>query len=131
MGACAPLREPGPLYKATIAWMWILLVPLVLAQAPADRLLLMTDALAQWFLLRTEQGGDALEEIHGLLAESDPETAFAGWIAERRRDQSLRNDDVTLAVIDVMEADAERREDFGKYLAAVPKAAPPENDRLD
>ena len=29
------------------------------------------------------------------------------------------------------EANAGRREDFEKYLAAVPDAAPPENDRLD
>ncbi len=29
------------------------------------------------------------------------------------------------------EAAAGRREDFEKYLAAVPDAAPPENDRLD
>jgi hypothetical protein len=29
------------------------------------------------------------------------------------------------------EADAGRREDFEKYLAAVPNVAPPENDRLD
>jgi predicted transcriptional regulator len=29
------------------------------------------------------------------------------------------------------EADAGRREDFEKYLAAVPDVAPPENDRLD
>jgi predicted transcriptional regulator len=29
------------------------------------------------------------------------------------------------------EADAGRRADFEKYLAAVPNVAPPENDRLD
>jgi predicted transcriptional regulator len=29
------------------------------------------------------------------------------------------------------EAEAGRREDFEKYLAAVPDVAPPENDRLD
>ena len=29
------------------------------------------------------------------------------------------------------EADAGRREDFEKYLAAVPNVAPPDNDRLD
>ena len=29
------------------------------------------------------------------------------------------------------EANAGRREDFEKYLAAVPDVAPPENDRLD
>jgi hypothetical protein len=29
------------------------------------------------------------------------------------------------------EADAGRREDFEKYLAAVPNVAPPENDRLE
>ena len=29
------------------------------------------------------------------------------------------------------EADADRRDDFEKYLAAVPDVVPPENDRLD
>ena len=45
---------------------------------PGDRFLLMTDALAQWFLLRTEQDEQPLAEIRRLLEESRPEEAFAG-----------------------------------------------------
>jgi len=65
-----------------------------------DRFLLMTDALAQWFLRQSEQGGRPLAEIAALLAESAPRDAFTGWIDERRQ-RDLRNDDVTLAVIDL------------------------------
>ena len=68
---------------------------------PGDRFLLMTDALAQWFLLRTEQGEDPLAEIRGLLEETAPEAAFAEWVREQRDQSLLRNDDVTLIVIDV------------------------------
>src|SRR5207248_1347940 len=39
---------------------------------PQDCFLLMTDALAQWFLLRTEQGGDPVAEIRALQAETSP-----------------------------------------------------------
>jgi hypothetical protein len=67
---------------------------------PADRLLLMTDALAQWFLLRTEQEQDPLAEIDSLLLESSPGEAFAGWVGERRRQALLRNDDVTMIIVD-------------------------------
>src|SRR6266540_1969881 len=56
-----------------------------------DRFLLMTDALAQWFLSRTEQGGEPLTELARLLAEPDPRAAFPDWVEERRR-QDLRND---------------------------------------
>jgi hypothetical protein len=67
---------------------------------PGDRFLLMTDALAQWFLHQNEEGGQPLEQIARLLGESDPRAAFAGWIEERRDRQDLRNDDVTLVLID-------------------------------
>jgi hypothetical protein len=63
-----------------------------------DRFLLMTDALAQWFLARSERGGDPLAEISDLLTES---TSFADWVADRRKQAGLRNDDVTLIVVDV------------------------------
>jgi hypothetical protein len=65
-----------------------------------DRFLLMTDALAQWFLFRTEQGGEPQAEVARLLAEPDPQAAFPDWIEERRQ-QDLRNDDVTLGIIDL------------------------------
>jgi hypothetical protein len=66
-----------------------------------DGFLLMTDALAQWFLLRGEQGGQPLEEIRTLLTDTNPTTAFAGWVEERRNQSVLRNDDVTMIVINV------------------------------
>ena len=66
-----------------------------------DRFLLMTDALAEWMLRRTEQEQRPADEIDRLLAQSAPQDAFAAWVAERREQQGLRNDDVTLVVIDL------------------------------
>lgn len=70
---------------------------------PGDRFLLMTDALAEWMLRRSEekQGPDA--DIDRLVAESSPQDAFPGWVAERREQQGLRNDDVTLVIVDIMD----------------------------
>ncbi len=67
---------------------------------PGDRFLLMTDALAEWSLRRGEEDGRPGDDIAGLLAESAPLDAFAGWVEERRDKQGLRNDDVTLVIID-------------------------------
>jgi len=66
-----------------------------------DRFLLMTDALAEWMLRRTEQEKRPAGDIDHLLAESAPQDAFADWVAERRDRQGLRNDDVTLVVVDL------------------------------
>jgi hypothetical protein len=68
---------------------------------PGDRFLLMTDALAQWFLRRSEEGHTPCADIASLLAQADPEAAFAGWVEERREQQELRNDDVTLLAVDL------------------------------
>ena len=68
---------------------------------PGDRFLLATDALGQWFLLRTEQGGTPFADLCGLLAEGPPDSALADWIESRRNELVLRNDDVTLMVVDV------------------------------
>lgn len=67
---------------------------------PGDRFLLMTDALAEWTLRKTEENGRPIAAIEALLAESAPDDAFAGWIEERRQ-HGLRNDDVTLVIIDL------------------------------
>jgi serine/threonine protein phosphatase PrpC len=67
-----------------------------------DRFLLMTDALAEWMLRRNEQEQHPAGDIEQLLAESAPQDAFAAWVEERRNGQGLRNDDVTLLVIDLM-----------------------------
>jgi hypothetical protein len=67
---------------------------------PGDRLLLMTDALAQWFLHRHEQGRDPWASLAGILSADDPNAAFSGWISDLRECDGLRNDDVTLLAIE-------------------------------
>jgi hypothetical protein len=67
---------------------------------PRDRFLLMTDALAQCFLARDEQGAGPAEDVAGLLAAVDPDAAFVSWV-EEWRGKGLRNDDVTLLVVDL------------------------------
>jgi hypothetical protein len=64
-----------------------------------DRLWLMTDALAQWFLRQVEANGRPWEELEALLAHPEPDAAFPVWIAFQRTTQSLRNDDVTLLAV--------------------------------
>jgi hypothetical protein len=66
---------------------------------PGDRFLLMTDALAEWMLRQIEQEQRPDTDIERLLTESAPHDAFAAWVAERRDRQGLRNDDVTLVII--------------------------------
>jgi hypothetical protein len=64
-----------------------------------DRLFLMTDALAQWFLSAAERGGRPWETVAPLLATPGPESAFAAWVEDLRDRGVLRNDDVTLVTI--------------------------------
>lgn len=68
---------------------------------PGDRLLLMTDALAQWFLARKEAGEHPWRTISKVLSEPKRESAFAAWVEEQRDQQGLRNDDVTLLIVDI------------------------------
>ena len=67
---------------------------------PVDRFLLMTDALAEWTLRQIEESGQPTSAFDRLLAEPVPQAAFAEWVEEHRRRHGLRNDDVTLLVID-------------------------------
>ena len=68
-----------------------------------DRFWLMTDALAQWFLLEAESGGkpwQALEQLAYAAADGfSAQQAFAAWIEGLRTARQLRNDDVTLLAI--------------------------------
>jgi hypothetical protein len=59
-----------------------------------DRLWLMTDALAQWFLRESEEGRPPAPALDGLLPADDG--TFADWIEGLRDAGRLRNDDVTL-----------------------------------
>ena len=62
-----------------------------------DRLFLMTDALAQWFLSCCEKNRRPWDHFGRLLAE--PDGNFAAWIDKCRDQDQLRNDDVTLLAV--------------------------------
>jgi hypothetical protein len=64
---------------------------------PGDRLLLATDALAMWLLGSPDLAAGLLVELEGPSAQ----TAFADWAQRAWHGGSLRNDDLTLLVIDV------------------------------
>ncbi|MCX4693956.1 hypothetical protein [Streptomyces sp. NBC_01408] len=65
---------------------------------PGDRLLLMTDALAAWFL----SAADPTAALHELLDFSGPGDlgAFTRWLTGLREGRLLRNDDVAVVRID-------------------------------
>jgi hypothetical protein len=67
--------------------------------AANDRLWLMTDALALWFLQQIEQGHRPWKALDRLLLAGEPNDAFIEWINELRGAQQLRNDDVTLLAV--------------------------------
>lgn len=62
-----------------------------------DRLLLMTDALAQWFLVEAEMG----RRPWAALAKVTTPEQFAATIDLLRAGGALRNDDVTLVSVEV------------------------------
>ncbi len=68
--------------------------------AAGDTLLLMTDALAHWFLCRTEAGERPWEPLFELAEASMLDRdLFRPWIEGLRRFSGLRNDDVTLLIV--------------------------------
>ena len=66
-----------------------------------DRFLLMTDALAQWFLQGVEQQAPVLDSVRRLVAVADDRQRLETEINELRVGQHLRNDDVTLLVVEM------------------------------
>src|SRR5262245_6912776 len=64
-----------------------------------DKLWLMTDALAQWFLQQSEGGRKPWKDMDALLWAPDPKAAFKNWINELRDQKHIRNDDVTLLAV--------------------------------
>ena len=61
-----------------------------------DRLWLMTDALAEWFLIEHEAARAPWRELAALTDDGFPE-----WVADRRTAGQLKNDDVTLVEIEL------------------------------
>jgi hypothetical protein len=69
---------------------------------PGDRLWLMTDALAQWFLSDAEAGRRPWWAVSHILGGGA--SAFAGWVEDMRGLRRLRNDDVTLLSVDLTQS---------------------------
>lgn len=66
-----------------------------------DRFLLMTDALAQWFLCRDEEREKPWESLAKKFTEAEVSTAMTAHVEQLRRSGELKNDDITLLVIDL------------------------------
>lgn len=64
---------------------------------PKDIFLLMTDALALWFLIQWEEGEKSWEEICNLRDQKD----FTLFVSRLRHERRIKNDDVTLLIIRV------------------------------
>ena len=64
-----------------------------------DQFFLMTDALAAWFFKQYEQESRPWEVLRDL--GYDDSKPFEPWIAALRRNNEIRNDDVTLYRIEI------------------------------
>ena len=86
LGSCD--ADPGPIVDhVRLAWGTV---------AEGDDFFVCTDAMAAWFLSRSEEGGKPWETLRDLS-----EIGFAEWVYEARRISGLHNDDVTLVHIDI------------------------------
>jgi hypothetical protein len=67
---------------------------------PGDSFLLMTDALAQWFLNEVETGELPWLTLFNVAEQSKSRPhRFARWLGDLRSSKAIRNDDVTLLII--------------------------------
>jgi len=67
---------------------------------PGDTFLLMTDALAHWFLNEVEAGEKPWLALFNLAEQSkSTPNSFARWLDALRTSKAIRNDDVTLLII--------------------------------
>ena len=64
-----------------------------------DRLWLMTDALAQWFLRQVEAGQRPWDELEPFVPADAAADAFPAWVEGLRGARQLRDDDVTLLAV--------------------------------
>lgn len=66
-----------------------------------DHFFLMTDAAAQWFLRRQEEQRRPWHSLLRRLAEPKANAVLATYIEDLRKQNAMKNDDVTLLVIDL------------------------------
>ncbi len=67
---------------------------------PQDTFYLMTDALANWFLNQAEKNQYPWRELNEIRSLPTPMSIFERWVNDQRSSGALKNDDVTLIVID-------------------------------
>lgn len=68
---------------------------------PGDSFYLMTDAIAAWFLAAEERGDRPWGTLRG-LGTTGAAWRFEDWVAERRAQHEMRDDDTTLVWLDVL-----------------------------
>jgi hypothetical protein len=68
--------------------------------ALGDVFLLMTDALACWFIRQMEQGGTPWVDVQA-FGNSPRLRPFRAWVQELRAADAMRNDDVTLVLAEL------------------------------
>jgi hypothetical protein len=64
-----------------------------------DRLYLMTDAMAQWFLKQNEHAKKPWQTLDRFFTELADNAARGNWIEQQRDRDAMRNDDITLVSI--------------------------------
>ncbi len=62
---------------------------------PGDCFYLASDALSRWFFLRQETMGDGLSVLTGIASQD----ALAELVSSAREEKTMRNDDVTLMIV--------------------------------
>lgn len=67
-----------------------------------DVFYLLTDALAEWFLLSRNANGQPEAELERVTDSSRPPAAFANWIKSLRDTKAIRNDDCTALRIAIL-----------------------------
>ena len=87
--ASTPVDEPDLILEVTGEW------------AREDQFLLMTDALACWFLRECEDGSKPWALLREACAHG--QKSFRRFVADLRHQRALKNDDVTLMRIDILE----------------------------
>lgn len=65
-----------------------------------DRFLLMSDAIAAWFLTSLENNKDAISTFYQTLVHDDL-PGFTDLIAKERGSRSLKNDDIAVVLITI------------------------------
>lgn len=71
-----------------------------------DVFYLMTDALARWALRENEEGRNPWAVLRSYGTRDTK--AFGAWVTALRKDRELRNDDVTVLRIDLLEPSADK-----------------------